>query len=119
MKKTVAAAAFALFALAVPAQADDTVDSLKSQALETCKKEMSGGEANAEVDKVCGCVVDNIVTAFGEDAPRMLKILGANLNPSDVAEIAKLLGMSEAEAKTFVEAADEKMDTVMDTCMPS
>ncbi len=115
MKRFIAAAAFAAFAFAAPALADDTVEGLKTQALETCKKEVG---AAPETDKLCGCMVDNIVTVFGDDAPKMLKILAANLNPSDTAEIAKLLGVSEDDAKTFITAADEKMDKVQDVCVP-
>lgn len=118
MKRLLVAAAIAAMALSVSARADDTVDGLKTQALETCKKEMGDGTPNAEVDKVCGCMVDNIVTEFGDDASKILKIIGSSLNPSDTPEIAKLLGVSEDEAKAFVTAADEKMDKVQDVCMP-
>ena len=117
MRLMIAAAAAAL--LMMSARAEDTVDTLKPAALETCKKEMGDGTPNAELDKLCGCMVDNIATVFGDDAAKMLKIVAANLNPSDTAEIAKLLGISEDEAKAFVTVADEKMDEVQKACMPS
>ena len=116
MKLMMVAAAVAM--LMMPALAEDTVDTLKPQALETCKKEMGDGSPNPELDKMCGCMVDNIVTVFGDEAGEMLQVLAANLNPSDTVEIAKLLGISEDEAKTWVTAADEKMDEVQKTCMP-
>ena len=72
----------------------------------------------ADVDKLCGCMVDNIVTVCGGDAVKMLKIVVAGLNPSQTAEIAALLGVSEEEAKAFVQAADEKMDKVQEACEP-
>ena len=117
MKTGFITAALAVFAFAGPALADD-VAALKASALETCKKEMGGAGANPDVDKVCGCMIDNIVTVYGDDADEMLKIIAANLNPSDTAEIAKLLGITEDEAKAFVTVADEKMDQVMKACMP-
>ncbi len=117
MKRMMIATALAAFAFVGPALADD-IEALKGPALETCKKEMGGGEANPELDKVCGCMIDNIVTVYGDDADEMLKIIGANLNPSDTAEIAKLLGITEDEAKAFVKVADEKMDEVQKVCMP-
>lgn len=117
MKLMMVAAAVAM--LMMPALAEDTVDTLKPQALETCKKEMGDGSPNPELDKMCGCMVDNIVTVFGDDAAKMLKVVAANLNPSDIAEIAKLLGITEDEAKAFVAVADEKMDEVQKACMPS
>ena len=116
MKRILVAAAFAAVAFSVSARAEDTVETLKPQAVETCKKLMGDGSANAEVDKMCGCMADNIVTVFGDDAVKMLKILAANLEPSDVAEIAKLLGISEDEAKAFITVADENMDKVMNAC---
>ncbi len=118
MKRILVAATFAALAFSVSARADDTVDGLKAAAAETCKKEMGDGTPNAELDKLCGCMVDSIVTVFGDDAAKMLKVVGANLNPSDTAEIAKLLEITEDEAKAFVTAADEKMDKVQEACLP-
>lgn len=115
MKRLMVTAALAAFAFAGAAYADD-VEGLKAQAVETCKKEVGD---MPDGDKLCGCMIDNIVTAFGDDAEKMLKVLAANLNPSDTAEIATLLGISEDEAKSFVEAADEKMDKVQEACMPA
>lgn len=118
MKRLMVTAVLAGMAYAAPALADETVDSLKAPAVEACKKEVGGGTPSAETDKLCVCMVDQIVTVFGDDAATMLKIVTANLQPSDTAEIAKLLGVSEEEAKTFVAAADEKMDSVQSACMP-
>lgn len=118
MKRLMIAAALAAFAFAGPALAEDTVETLKPQALENCKKMMGGDTANPETDKMCTCMVDSVVTVFGDDAAKMLKILTTDLNPSDTAEIAKLLGITEAEAEAFVKVADEKMDEVQKTCMP-
>jgi len=117
MKRLMMSAALVAMTFAISARAEETIDAQKAAALETCKKEM-GGEANPETDKMCTCMVDNIVTVFGDDAGEMLQVLAANLNPSDTVEIAKLLGISEDEAKTWVTAADEKMDEVQKTCMP-
>lgn len=116
MKHLVFAAAAAL-ALAGAAYAE-TADDLKPAAVEACKKQAGDGTPNPDVDKLCGCMVDNIVTVFGDDAMSMLKVVTANLNPSDTAEIAKLLGVSEDEAKTWVAGANEKMDKVQEACMP-
>lgn len=119
MKRFVIAAAFAAMAFSVAARAEDTVDSLKPQTLEACKKEVGDGTPNAEVDKLCGCMVDNIVTVFGDDAVKMLKVIAAGLSPSQVPEIAAALGISEADAKAFIEVADQKMDKVQEACMPA
>ena len=119
MIRILTAAALTALAFGGLARAEDTVESLKPQALESCKKEVGNGDMPAaDVDKVCGCMVDNIVTVFGADAVKMLKIVVAGLNPSQTAEIAALLGISEEEAKAFVQAADEKMDKVQEACEP-
>jgi len=119
MKRFVVAAAFAAFAFSVSARAEDTVDTLKPQALEACKKEVGDGTPNAEIDKLCGCMVDNIVTVFGDDAVKMLKVISAGLSPSQVPEVAAALGISEDEAKAFISSADEKMDKVQQACVPA
>jgi hypothetical protein len=124
MKRITMMAAFAVLAFSAPAFADEASD-LKPQALEACKKEMGfdatnpGNPANAETEKLCGCMVDNIVTVFGDDAAKMLKLINAGLNPSQTAEIATTLGISEDEAKAFVEVADAKMNDVQKACMPA
>ena len=119
MKRFVAAAAFAAIAFSVSAHAEDTVDTLKPQALEACKKEVGDGTPNPEMDKLCGCMVDNIVTVFGDDALKMLKVIAAGLSPSQVPEVAAALGISEDEAKAFIASADEKMDKVQEACIPA
>jgi len=115
MKLLILAAPLVALALCVPAQADDTAD-LKPQAVEACKKSL--GTEMPDSDTLCVCMVDTIVNVFGADAATMLKIVIAGFNPSDTAEIAALLEISEDEAKAFVTAADEKMDKVQDACMP-
>lgn len=118
MKRMFLAAGLAVFTAAGVARAEDTVETLKPQALEACKAEV-GPDAPGGADKLCGCMVDNIVTVFGDDAASMLKIVVNKLNPSDIPEIAALLGVSEDEAKAFVEKADANMNKVQEACMPA
>ncbi len=118
MKRLMMTAALAAFALAGAANAQESIDELKPKAVEACKTEMEGAPVE-DISKLCGCMVDNIVTVFGDDADEMLKVVISGLNPGQTAEIAALLGVSEAEAKAWVEAADERMDKVQEACVPA
>jgi hypothetical protein len=116
MTRVLMMAALAALVFGAEAQADDVVDSLKAPAVEACKKDV--GTEMPDADKLCACLVDSIVTEFGDDAATMLKIVTAGFQPDDSAEIAKLMGVSEDEAKTFISAAEEKMDAAQQACIP-
>ncbi len=120
MNKLMLAAGFAALAFAAgTARAEDTVESLRQPVIDVCKTQMGSEEVGGDADKVCTCMVDAIIKDFDADAVSMLKILKAGLNPSQVAEIAALLGITEDQAKAFVDMADDKMDAVQESCMPS
>jgi hypothetical protein len=119
MKKFILAAGFAALAAAGAARAEDTVESLRQPVIDVCKTQMSGESVAGDADKVCTCMVDGVIKDFGADALSMLKILNAGLNPSQIAEIAALLGITEEQAKAFVDMADDKMNTLQESCMPS
>ncbi|BCW88231.1 hypothetical protein sos41_13690 [Alphaproteobacteria bacterium SO-S41] len=108
-------AAMAVFVLAFggPAFADDTVAALRQPALDAC----ISGVGTPEAPALCSCIVDRIIADFGEDAVAMLKILGAGYQPSQEAEIAKLLGLSPADTKVVIARIDDKMTSVMDACL--
>lgn len=120
MNKLMLAAGFAALAFAAgTARAEDTVESLRQPVIDVCKTQMGDAAPGGDADKACTCMVDAIIKDFDADALSMLKILNAGLNPSQVAEIAALLGLTEEEAKAFIEKADDKMDAVQETCTPS
>lgn len=101
--------------LTAPAFAEDTTASLRQPAIDACV----GGEASADGPgtNACTCMIDKIIADFGDDALPMLKIVAANLQPSQEAEIAALLGITVEEAKVLVKRLDEKMDPVMGACL--
>ncbi len=111
------AALAALLTTAAPARAEDTTASLRQPAIDWCKGSVGAEAPPKGADATCACFIDGIITSFGDDAVRMLKVLVANLNASQVAEIAKLLDISEEEAKAFVAMANEKIDPIQETCM--
>ena len=117
MKRFMMTAALAAFAFAGAASAQD-IDALKAEAVGACKKEMDGAPVG-DIDKLCGCMVDNIVTVFGDDADEMLKVVISGHSPGDTAEIAALLGISEEEATAFVKTAEERMSKVQEACVPA
>ena len=107
-----------LFAVAAPAAfAEDTAASLRQPAIDWCKGSIGNEAPPKGADATCTCMIDAIIVSFGDDAPKMLKILIANLNESDIAGIAKLLGISEAEAKAFVDMATLKIEPIQGKCM--
>ncbi|BCW88232.1 hypothetical protein sos41_13700 [Alphaproteobacteria bacterium SO-S41] len=110
------AAVAALLAFA-PARAEDTAQSLRQPAIDWCKGSIGDDAPPKGADATCTCMIDAIIVSFGDDAVKMLRILIANLNESDIAGIAKLLGISEAEAKAFVDMATLKIEPIQGKCM--
>lgn len=111
-------ASAALLMMAGAAMAEDTVESLRQPTIDVCKTSFgSEAPAGSSPDQMCTCLVDGIIKDFGDDAVPMLKVLQAGLNPSQVTEIATLLGLSEADAEAFIKRADAKIDPIQNACM--
>lgn len=100
-----------------PAPAPQGDAPLRQSAIDWCKGEIAAEDAPKGVEATCTCMIDSIITDFGPEAPKMLKVLIAGLDPSDLKEIAALLGITEAEAKAFVEAAEPKLQTIQTSCV--
>jgi hypothetical protein len=106
-----------LFAAGAPARAEDTAASLRQPAIDWCKGSMGTEAPPGGAEAPCTCMIDGIISSFGDDAVSMLRVLIAGLSDTDITGIAKLLGISEEEAKAFVAMANAKIDPLQDTCM--
>ena len=117
MRSLLGLAAMAALLVVAPARAEDTAASLRQPAIDWCKGSIGDDAPPKGAEATCTCMIDAIIVSFGDDAPKMLKILIANLNESDITGIAKLLGVTEAEAKAFVEMASAKIEPIQAQCI--
>ena len=98
------------------ARAAETIESLRPGVEAYCRANIGKDAGPKGADAACKCMVDGIVTDFGEDALAMMKIITARLDPSQVKEIARLLGIPEKQARAFVEMAAPKMEAIQTRC---
>ena len=117
MKTFFAMAATAALLTLAPARAEDDAAALRQPAIDWCKTQIANESPPKGIEATCTCMIDAIIVSFGADAPKMLKILIANLNESDIAGIAKLLGITEEEAASFVEMATAKIEPIQGQCI--
>ena len=117
MKRLIlAGVAAVLFAAAGPAAfAEDTLQSLRQPAIDRCTNGL--GATDPSTIKPCTCLVDKIITDFGDDALPMLKILAAGYEPANEAEISAMLGLSAEDTKALIGRLNDKMGPVVAACM--
>lgn len=98
------------------ARAEETVESLRPAVIEYCSANIGKDAGPSGAEAACTCMADGIVTDFGDDALAMMRIINARLDPSQVKEIAALLGITEKQARAFVEMAEPKIEAIQQRC---
>lgn len=115
MKRLMFAAAVAALA-AGAAFAEDTA-SLRQPAIESCTASAKGTPQEAESAAICACMIDGVIAKMpAEDAVKILKLFVAN--PTTDAETAAALGVSEDEAKAYLEKQAPALGEAMMACLP-
>ncbi len=115
MKRFMFAAAVAVLA-AGSALAEDAA-SLRDPAIASCTSSAKGSPQEAQSTQICTCMIDGVIAKMpGDDAVKILKLFIAN--PTTDAETAAALGVSEDEAKAYMEKQAPVLGEAMMACMP-